>query len=61
KACVLPENPASYRVVRTKSYLFNKATRNYVFTKKSMEIVNPVSLTTDTSYCRTKFDIGKKK
>ncbi|EPJ8533196.1 TPA: hypothetical protein MIN41_26970, partial [Klebsiella pneumoniae] len=23
--CVLPENPASYRVVRTKSYLFNKA------------------------------------
>lgn len=31
------------------------------FYKKSMEIVNPVSLTTDTSYCRTKFDIGKKK
>ncbi|MEH9277111.1 hypothetical protein, partial [Klebsiella quasipneumoniae] len=27
KACVLPENPASYRVVRTKSYLFNKAHR----------------------------------
>ncbi|MDW2627399.1 hypothetical protein RYZ83_26145, partial [Klebsiella quasipneumoniae] len=27
KACVLPENPASYRVVRTKSYLFNKANR----------------------------------
>ncbi|MEH3652118.1 hypothetical protein POW31_24180, partial [Enterobacter roggenkampii] len=26
-ACVLPENPASYRVVRTKSYLFNKAIR----------------------------------
>ncbi|MFO5052916.1 hypothetical protein RCK36_22360, partial [Salmonella enterica subsp. enterica serovar 1,4,[5],12:i:-] len=25
KACVLPENPASYRVVCTKSYLFNKA------------------------------------
>ncbi|MBR8554397.1 hypothetical protein DMS87_27920, partial [Klebsiella variicola] len=25
KACVLPENPASYRVVRKKSYLFNKA------------------------------------
>ncbi|NUY44557.1 hypothetical protein HZS35_23940, partial [Pantoea brenneri] len=24
-ACVLPENPASYRVVRKKSYLFNKA------------------------------------
>ncbi|PPW12132.1 hypothetical protein C5P21_22190, partial [Escherichia coli] len=24
---VLPENPASYRVVRTKSYLFNKATQ----------------------------------
>ncbi|MEL1979564.1 hypothetical protein, partial [Klebsiella pneumoniae] len=29
KACVLPENPASYRVVRTKSYLFNKA-RHYL-------------------------------
>ncbi|MBS0842420.1 hypothetical protein ACPEMX_21335, partial [Klebsiella quasipneumoniae] len=28
KACVLPENPASYRVVRTKSYLFNKAVDN---------------------------------
>ncbi|MEH4573719.1 HlyD family efflux transporter periplasmic adaptor subunit, partial [Klebsiella pneumoniae] len=28
KACVLPENPASYRVVRTKSYLFNKAPEN---------------------------------
>ncbi|MEL1876351.1 hypothetical protein, partial [Klebsiella pneumoniae] len=27
KACVLPENPASYRVVRTKSYLFNKAAK----------------------------------
>ncbi|MEH3674029.1 transcriptional regulator LeuO, partial [Enterobacter roggenkampii] len=27
KACVLPENPASYRVVRKKSYLFNKAPR----------------------------------
>ncbi len=31
KACVLPENPASYRVVRTKSYLFNKA---YVNSKR---------------------------
>ncbi|MDZ3401095.1 hypothetical protein, partial [Klebsiella quasipneumoniae] len=29
KACVLPENPASYRVVRTKSYLFNKALWSY--------------------------------
>ncbi|MCY0631831.1 hypothetical protein OVV50_10795, partial [Klebsiella pneumoniae] len=28
KACVLPENPASYRVVRTKSYLFNKAPKH---------------------------------
>ncbi|WP_200533031.1 CS1-pili formation C-terminal domain-containing protein, partial [Enterobacter hormaechei] len=27
KACVLPENPASYRVVRKKSYLFNKAVK----------------------------------
>ncbi len=24
----MPENPASYRVVRTKSYLFNKAALN---------------------------------
>ncbi|MEQ5608370.1 tautomerase PptA [Escherichia coli] len=24
----MPENPASYRVVRTKSYLFNKAIRH---------------------------------
>ncbi|AUU92175.1 hypothetical protein C2U55_25450 [Enterobacteriaceae bacterium ENNIH3] len=24
----MPENPASYRVVRTKSYLFNKALRH---------------------------------
>ncbi|WP_220420954.1 hypothetical protein, partial [Klebsiella pneumoniae] len=30
KACVLPENPASYRVVRTKSYLFNKAARHMI-------------------------------
>ncbi|MQJ83809.1 hypothetical protein EI014_23360 [Escherichia coli] len=29
----MPENPASYRVVRTKSYLFNKAD---LFTKKAM-------------------------
>ncbi|MDZ3400002.1 cellulose biosynthesis protein BcsO [Klebsiella quasipneumoniae] len=27
----MPENPASYRVVRTKSYLFNKATQNLKF------------------------------
>lgn len=25
----MPENPASYRVVRTKSYLFNKADNDY--------------------------------
>ncbi|MDE1104525.1 hypothetical protein OS118_08255, partial [Klebsiella pneumoniae] len=31
KACVLPENPASYRVVRTKSYLFNKAHKRVSF------------------------------
>ncbi len=31
KACVLPENPASYRVVRTKSYLFNKACDHVTF------------------------------
>ncbi|EDC6431384.1 hypothetical protein GAW58_02235 [Salmonella enterica subsp. enterica] len=29
----MPENPASYRVVRTKSYLFNKATLT-LFAKK---------------------------
>ncbi|MCP6204686.1 hypothetical protein NL465_28700, partial [Klebsiella pneumoniae] len=38
KACVLPENPASYRVVRTKSYLFNKASKN---TRKNAKIINP--------------------
>ncbi|XHF51179.1 MAG: DUF3302 domain-containing protein [Enterobacter roggenkampii] len=26
----MPENPASYRVVRTKSYLFNKATAGWI-------------------------------
>ncbi|QIN72435.1 hypothetical protein GPL39_23435 (plasmid) [Escherichia coli] len=26
----MPENPASYRVVRTKSYLFNKAFRDWM-------------------------------
>ncbi|MFM8027080.1 hypothetical protein PU645_23545, partial [Klebsiella pneumoniae] len=42
KACVLPENPASYRVVRTKSYLFNKAaTRHRVLcTRRSGEEVD---------------------
>ncbi|PXH22416.1 hypothetical protein DMQ18_17260 [Klebsiella pneumoniae] len=32
----MPENPASYRVVRTKSYLFNKALlmSNYSFLPK---------------------------
>ncbi|MEK9095740.1 LuxR C-terminal-related transcriptional regulator, partial [Escherichia coli] len=34
KACVLPENPASYRVVRTKSYLFNKAVMRYILDGK---------------------------
>ncbi|MCO0605909.1 LysR substrate-binding domain-containing protein, partial [Klebsiella pneumoniae] len=35
KACVLPENPASYRVVRTKSYLFNKAYPYIYFSENS--------------------------
>ncbi|MFC2986065.1 hypothetical protein ACFIPL_02450, partial [Escherichia coli] len=41
KACVLPENPASYRVVRTKSYLFNKAISfsSRKTTKKSITIL----------------------
>ncbi|MEH5742907.1 hypothetical protein PO615_22915, partial [Klebsiella pneumoniae] len=38
KACVLPENPASYRVVRTKSYLFNKAGRILIFYQHGMSI-----------------------
>ncbi|MHA0750808.1 DUF2773 domain-containing protein, partial [Escherichia coli] len=46
KACVLPENPASYRVVRTKSYLFNKAVDVLKARLKrdpllALELVNP--------------------
>ncbi|MEH8453317.1 hypothetical protein RAH06_08320, partial [Klebsiella pneumoniae] len=37
KACVLPENPASYRVVRTKSYLFNKAVLSYLAKEEQKE------------------------
>ncbi|MFL0005731.1 hypothetical protein ACJEQI_26235, partial [Klebsiella variicola] len=32
--CVLPENPASYRVVRKKSYLFNKAAKSANFARQ---------------------------
>ncbi|MEL1767269.1 hypothetical protein V9Y50_06410, partial [Klebsiella pneumoniae] len=54
KACVLPENPASYRVVRTKSYLFNKAVkcdhhhinRRFLFENEAMSsAVTFISLT----------------
>ncbi|MGE6021042.1 hypothetical protein ACQJ1W_25320, partial [Klebsiella pneumoniae] len=47
-ACVLPENPASYRVVRTKSYLFNKANEKYslceIFSKVIPTVGNMDSL-----------------
>ncbi|WP_446921322.1 hypothetical protein, partial [Klebsiella pneumoniae] len=39
KACVLPENPASYRVVRTKSYLFNKASSSFNSPSKDGRVV----------------------
>ncbi|MCY2067843.1 hypothetical protein OW511_23495, partial [Klebsiella pneumoniae] len=38
---VLPENPASYRVVRTKSYLFNKA--HLCLAKKSTSILTHIT------------------
>ncbi|MFQ0743753.1 hypothetical protein ACH665_00165, partial [Klebsiella pneumoniae] len=41
KACVLPENPASYRVVRTKSYLFNKAPKITHIVRRETIIINP--------------------
>ncbi|MFT0669439.1 hypothetical protein RVM25_37010, partial [Enterobacter hormaechei subsp. xiangfangensis] len=41
KACVLPENPASYRVVRTKSYLFNKATAYWSTLLTSRQVHSP--------------------
>ncbi|WP_227633715.1 transposase, partial [Klebsiella pneumoniae] len=41
KACVLPENPASYRVVRTKSYLFNKADLILQLSKSSIYSTKP--------------------
>ncbi|MEF4452867.1 IS1 family transposase [Escherichia coli] len=37
----MPENPASYRVVRTKSYLFNKARKSLSFSK-SVELHDKV-------------------
>ncbi|HHK5731687.1 TPA: hypothetical protein ACQVLY_004937, partial [Serratia marcescens] len=42
KACVLPENPASYRVVRTKSYLFNKALSTVLFLIRKSEVHNRI-------------------
>ncbi|MDW2651499.1 hypothetical protein RYZ45_25085 [Citrobacter portucalensis] len=46
----MPENPASYRVVRTKSYLFNKA-QKMVESHQKMMGNNTVSTTVpSTSY-----------
>ncbi|MDZ0219052.1 hypothetical protein, partial [Klebsiella pneumoniae] len=44
KACVLPENPASYRVVRTKSYLFNKADLILQLSKSSIYSTKPTQV-----------------
>ncbi|MGS7498617.1 hypothetical protein, partial [Klebsiella pneumoniae] len=46
KACVLPENPASYRVVRTKSYLFNKATQRMKLSAMSVPCSHPEAVWT---------------
>ncbi|MBK3309643.1 hypothetical protein FKJ79_24575, partial [Klebsiella pneumoniae] len=55
KACVLPENPASYRVVRTKSYLFNKAQlgQQPIFIWMCYGIFE-TDLYTETFFCRQK-------
>ncbi|MFY8727794.1 TraR/DksA C4-type zinc finger protein, partial [Klebsiella pneumoniae] len=49
KACVLPENPASYRVVRTKSYLFNKARKLIKKIEKTLKKVEDE----DFGYCES--------
>ncbi|QCD03263.1 hypothetical protein E7703_19920 [Citrobacter portucalensis] len=55
----MPENPASYRVVRTKSYLFNKAVRHLTLGKSAtlhnQYVVSDAkwqfpSIATETSY-----------
>ncbi|MDN4860029.1 hypothetical protein, partial [Klebsiella pneumoniae] len=53
-ACVLPENPASYRVVRTKSYLFNKAAKRSKISEILWLSVDSILLTSylpDISEC----------
>ncbi|EDQ9240593.1 TPA: hypothetical protein G8N77_004614 [Salmonella enterica] len=41
----MPENPASYRVVRTKSYLFNKADLILQLSKSSIYSTKPLNTT----------------
>ncbi|AUB50585.1 TonB-dependent receptor, Outer membrane receptor for ferric enterobactin and colicins B, D (plasmid) [Klebsiella pneumoniae] len=40
----MPENPASYRVVRTKSYLFNKADLILQLSKSSIYSTKPTQV-----------------
>ncbi|MEK8993648.1 hypothetical protein P2R11_19090, partial [Escherichia coli] len=51
KACVLPENPASYRVVRTKSYLFNKARKLQKKEAISGKGISPTNTSGYKYYC----------
>ncbi|TYR67145.1 hypothetical protein FYK35_22100 [Enterobacter hormaechei] len=52
KACVLPENPASYRVVRKKSYLFNKAFDPLTSTKTFVHIPRHINNVARLKTCR---------
>ncbi|MEH3467010.1 hypothetical protein, partial [Enterobacter roggenkampii] len=59
KACVLPENPASYRVVRTKSYLFNKAVAEIkeTFTAGTQQIFNAERQAGNYRFLSSHYDI----
>jgi len=50
---LLPENPASYRVVRTKSYLFNKALILTVFLVSGEPVDIAVSVHRTMQECMT--------
>ncbi|EEW8174997.1 hypothetical protein D5Z66_19360 [Escherichia coli] len=49
----MPENPASYRVVRKKSYLFNKAVHQVKLTDKPLSFGYSV-VDSHSSFCPSK-------